>query len=102
MQSTHNRDEYVTIHWENIRSGTEENFEKYNNTLVTDFDTTYDYYSILHYSAYGFSTNGNATIVPKVSLNSLQKTFNLEFNEIFLLKIGRILFENNWTTLWIE
>ncbi|XP_031629453.1 seminal metalloprotease 1-like [Contarinia nasturtii] len=75
MQSAHDRDEYVTIHWGNIRSGYEHNFAKFNNTEVTNFNTTYDYGSVMHYSAYGFSKNGNATIVP--------------VDESFLGKIGQ-------------
>lgn len=81
MQSAYDRDEYVTIQWENIQSGTENNFEKYSNYEVTHYNTTYDYYSVMHYNAYGFSKNGNPTIVPIVSLflcNS--KGFNFLIN----------------------
>lgn len=67
MQCAYDRDNYVTIHWENIRRGKEHNFKKYTSTQVTHFNTTYDYYSILHYSAYGFSKNQKPTIVPTVS-----------------------------------
>lgn len=70
MQSAYDRDEYVTIHWEDISPGTEHNFNKYTNSQVTHFNATYDYFSVMHYSAYGFSKNGNPTIVPTVSLNS--------------------------------
>lgn len=70
MQSAYDRDEYVTIHWENIQPGTQGNFNKYTNAQVTHFNTTYDYFSVMHYSAYGFSKNGNATIVPIVSSKS--------------------------------
>lgn len=68
MQSAYDRDEYVTIHWENIQPGTEHNFNKYTNAQVTHFNTTYDYLSVMHYSAYGFSTNGQPTIEPVVSI----------------------------------
>lgn len=67
MQSAYDRDEYVTIVWDNISSGKENNFNKYNNSAITHFNTTYDYYSVMHYGPYGFSKNGNATIVPVVS-----------------------------------
>lgn len=68
MQSAYDRDEYVTIHWENMQSGTEHNFNKYTNAQVTHFNTTYDYFSVMHYSANGFSKNGKPTIVPVVSI----------------------------------
>lgn len=64
MQSTHDRDDYVTIMWNNIQSGTENNFDKYNTNVVTDFNVKYDYSSVMHYGAYGFSINGEPTIVP--------------------------------------
>uniref|UniRef100_A0A0A1XJ49 Metalloendopeptidase n=1 Tax=Zeugodacus cucurbitae TaxID=28588 RepID=A0A0A1XJ49_ZEUCU len=64
MQSAANRDEYVRIDKENIRPGTEHNFNKYEEDFVDDFDEEYDYGSVLHYSAYAFSANGKMTIVP--------------------------------------
>lgn len=70
MQSAYDRDDYVTIHWENMKNGTESNFEKYTNKEVTHFNTTYDYYSVMHYEAYAFSKNKLPTIVPVVSMNA--------------------------------
>lgn len=67
MQSAYDRDEYVTIHWENLQKGAEHNFNKYSDSETTHFNTTYDYFSVMHYGATGFSKNGNATIVPTVS-----------------------------------
>lgn len=67
MQSAHDRDNFVKIEWQNIKDGRSFNFNKYNSTVVTHFNATYDYFSIMHYSAHGFSKNGNATIVPLVS-----------------------------------
>ncbi|KAM7352649.1 seminal metalloprotease 1-like [Cochliomyia hominivorax] len=64
MQSAANRDEYVRIAEENIKPGTIHNFDKYNETTVDDFDEEYDYGSVLHYSAYAFSVNGEMTIIP--------------------------------------
>ncbi|XP_063698166.1 seminal metalloprotease 1-like [Culicoides brevitarsis] len=65
MQSAADRDDYVEIKWENIWPGTEHNFEKYNTTVVTDFDVKYDYNSVMHYGPDGFSSNGLPTIVPR-------------------------------------
>uniref|UniRef100_A0A1L8EGD1 Metalloendopeptidase n=1 Tax=Haematobia irritans TaxID=7368 RepID=A0A1L8EGD1_HAEIR len=64
MQSAANRDEYVFINETNIQDGTIHNFNKYDETVVDDFDEEYDYGSVLHYSAYAFSANGEMTIVP--------------------------------------
>lgn len=66
MQSTYDRDDYVTVQWDNIQDGKGHNFNKYSAAEVTNFDTGYDYRSIMHYSPYGFSKNGKPTLVPKV------------------------------------
>ncbi|EDW89734.1 seminal metalloprotease 1 [Drosophila yakuba] len=64
QQSTWNRDDYVRIAEENITAGTEGNFNKYDNETVEDYGEPYDYSSVLHYTAYAFSKNGEMTIVP--------------------------------------
>lgn len=74
MQSAYDRNDYVTIQWDNILPRTKNNFNKYTSKEVTHFNTTYDYGSVMHYSAYGFSKNGEPTIVPRVSKFSLPKT----------------------------
>lgn len=71
MQCVYDRDDYVTIRWENMKNGTLGNFVKYSNKEVTHFNTTYDYYSVMHYEAYAFSKNKLPTIVPHVSKNAL-------------------------------
>ncbi|KAK4876542.1 hypothetical protein RN001_009048 [Aquatica leii] len=65
MQNNFNRDEYVTIMFENLEAGAEGYFTKYNSSYVTDFGLPYDYGSIMHYGRKDFSKNGKDTIVPK-------------------------------------
>lgn len=65
QQSSHDRDDFVTIHWQNIEEDHKHNFDKYNNTAVTDYGVGYDYSSIMHYSAYAFSKNDKITISAK-------------------------------------
>lgn len=67
MQSAYDRDDHVSIKWENIISGYENNFDKYVPEVISHFNGTYDYDSIMHYGAYGFSKNKKPTIVPLVS-----------------------------------
>ncbi|XP_014662085.1 PREDICTED: zinc metalloproteinase nas-13-like [Priapulus caudatus] len=52
------------IMWENIEQEYEHNFNKYDESTVTQFGFPYDYGSVMHYSSYGFSTNGEPTIMP--------------------------------------
>lgn len=62
-QSRIDRDDYVTIHYENILPQTIFNF----NQHITDGEDIgeYDYDSIMHYPRWAFSKNGKDTIVPK-------------------------------------
>lgn len=68
MQSAYDRDDYVTIVKDNILTYSKRNFMKHTSYEVSHFNTTYDYDSVLHYSAYAFSMNGRPTIVPVVSV----------------------------------
>lgn len=54
----------MRIATENIEKGKEGNFNLYDETVVTDFGIRYDYGSVLHYSQYAFSKNGEKTIIP--------------------------------------
>lgn len=64
QQSAADRDDYVQIKWENIEDSHEHNFNKYNDSVVTDYGVSYDFQSIMHYSEKAFSKNGEKTIVP--------------------------------------
>ncbi|KAH9638418.1 hypothetical protein HF086_007725 [Spodoptera exigua] len=83
MQSTYDRDDFVTILWENIKPGHEHNFAKYSNDTVTDFGVPYDYNSVMHYTEKAFSVNGNKTIGPlkvRLLVTSLHQIFKTLFN----------------------
>ncbi|GJQ74579.1 hypothetical protein Trydic_g21440 [Trypoxylus dichotomus] len=64
QQSSTERDDYVTIVWENITPGMEHNFDKFGPEVITNFGQPYDYYSIMHYDAWAFSFTGQPTIIP--------------------------------------
>ncbi len=58
-QSRSDRDDHVTVHFENVSPGFEGNF----TIAVGQQDIgPYDYESIMHYSAYAFTSNGQPTI----------------------------------------
>ena len=68
-QSRSDRDQYVTIHWENITDNMKHNFDK-RTDLGKDFGA-YDYGSLMHYGRMDFSKNGKATMTPKNSSASI-------------------------------
>lgn len=61
-QSRTDRNLYIKIVWENIEEAHKHNFEQHLSD-GKDFGE-YDYESIMHYSEYAFSKNGQKTIIP--------------------------------------
>jgi len=76
-QSRPDRDDYVTIVWDKIEQGLEDNFNKYNFSEVTTYGAPYDYGSVLHYPAVGFSIDGSPTIVPKLPGVAIGQRLNI-------------------------
>ncbi|XP_073703910.1 meprin A subunit beta-like [Garra rufa] len=64
-QSRYDRDDYVTINFENIITGLKPNFNKYSKNMSTTQDTPYDYYSLMHYDKNAFSNGNGSTIITK-------------------------------------
>ncbi|WP_159090783.1 M12 family metallopeptidase [Aquimarina aquimarini] len=66
-QSRKDRDQYITINFQNIRSGMEHNFQTYvqRGRDGDEYTPTLDFGSIMMYSSRAFSTNGQPTIVKK-------------------------------------
>lgn len=67
MQNSFKRDGFVRIAKENTRFVDLGNFDKYDSEFLSHFGNEYDIKSILHFSAYAFTKNGFATIIPNVS-----------------------------------
>ncbi|XP_064629039.1 zinc metalloproteinase nas-4-like [Lineus longissimus] len=64
-QSRTDRDDYITIHWENMDKGVYSQFKKYPATKVTAYGEPYDLNSVMHYGYNFFSNNGKPTISVK-------------------------------------
>ncbi|KAF4103248.1 meprin A subunit beta-like [Onychostoma macrolepis] len=64
-QSRYDRDDYVTINFENIITGYKDNFNKYSENQTTTQGTPYDYYSVMHYDKNAFSNGNGSTIITK-------------------------------------
>ena len=63
-QSRADRDNFIVINFENIRRGTENNFRTYveSGGDGDEYTSTLDFGSIMMYSSYAFSSNGQPTI----------------------------------------
>lgn len=70
MHNSWTRDIKVEIKWENIQTGKKNSFKKYTNNELTQFNTAYDYMSIMHYNSHAFTKNGQPTIVTLVNQHS--------------------------------
>jgi hypothetical protein len=66
-QSRPDRDEFITVNYQNIPDDKKHNFNKYTTNQVDLLHIKYDYGSVMHYGPTSFSSNGQATIVPKES-----------------------------------
>lgn len=61
-QNRNDRDDYVKINRENIPRSQYYNFIKMSSNSIQTFGVEYDYESVLHYSPYAFTSNGEKTI----------------------------------------
>lgn len=63
------RDEFVKIQTQEIKSGHEHNFQQLTSEEVDSLGEPYDFESIMHYSSYGFSRGFRPTISIKLLRN---------------------------------
>jgi Astacin (Peptidase family M12A) len=66
MQNRDDRDDYVIINLENVDPTKIGNFAKVGS-IFGNFNTSYEYASVMHYSRKAFSINGGDTVVPRDS-----------------------------------
>lgn len=57
MQNHIDRDKYVKINWDNIKPSERSNFKKVDKWKYSNFNTPYDYYSVMHYDLDNFAIN---------------------------------------------
>jgi hypothetical protein len=66
-QSRMDRDKYITVNYDNIRSGAERNFNKHNSNY---YNQPYDIKSVMQYGPYAFSKNRKPTILSKEGITN--------------------------------
>ncbi|XP_031764415.2 uncharacterized protein LOC116412858 [Galleria mellonella] len=79
------RDQYITVLWNNIKSGYKKYFEIRTDDLLQNIP--YDYASVLHYPPRAFSKNGKVTIFTKSGIKLGQRQ---GLSETDVEKIGLI------------
>ncbi|KAL8173175.1 UNVERIFIED_CONTAM: hypothetical protein K2H54_041574 [Gekko kuhli] len=90
-QARTDRDDYIKILWDHIFPDEVFNFQKYSNDHLTDFNTPYDYESIMHYGPFSFAKNKS---LPTVTANIPE--FNgvigqrLDFSSTDLKRLNRM------------
>ncbi|NXG49840.1 MEP1A protein, partial [Psilopogon haemacephalus] len=90
-QSRTDRDDYVTIWWDEIIAGGEHNFVKYDDSLITDLNTPYDYESVMHYRPFSFNKNESIpTITTKIPAFNDIIGQRLGFSAIDLERLNRM------------
>ncbi|GMR61607.1 hypothetical protein PMAYCL1PPCAC_31802, partial [Pristionchus mayeri] len=87
-QSRADRDDYVSIKWENVENGLQDQFDKYSLSMIDHLGTQYDYGSIMHYAKTAFSKNGRPTIEPKKSGVTIGQRRGFSSNDLF--KINKL------------
>ncbi|XP_073672759.1 meprin A subunit beta-like [Garra rufa] len=89
-QSRSDRDDYVTVVWDQIEAGEKHNFILYNETVSSPLGVPYDYGSVMHYSKMAFSKANEPTIITKIPefLDVIGQ--RMEFSDSDLLKLNRL------------
>ncbi|XP_072023928.1 blastula protease 10-like isoform X2 [Amphiura filiformis] len=66
------RDDYVTVRYENIKEGRNEQFLKFSTSLIDTHQIPYDYGSVMHYGSRYSSKNGKPTMTADSPIDQLQ------------------------------
>ena len=86
-QSRHDRDDYVVIHWDNIKQYKDGNFHKVNKDQATTLGLPYDVHSVMHYEEGAFAkADGLKTITVKGG----QSVYNDELSPIDILQARKL------------
>uniref|UniRef100_A0A0N4Z4H3 Zinc metalloproteinase n=1 Tax=Parastrongyloides trichosuri TaxID=131310 RepID=A0A0N4Z4H3_PARTI len=86
-QSRPDRDNYLSIHLENVSPSMKHNYAKSSLVDSEAFGVPYDYGSVMQYGRTAFSNNGKDTMVPKNSFykDVIGNKGEMQFNDIKLI-----------------
>uniref|UniRef100_A0A8D0GKH6 Meprin A subunit n=1 Tax=Sphenodon punctatus TaxID=8508 RepID=A0A8D0GKH6_SPHPU len=89
-QSRSDRDDYVSIMWDRIQSGKENNFKKYEDKTSDFLNVPYDYTSVMHYSKTAFMNGTESTIITNIPDFMDVIGQRLDFSEYDLRKLNQL------------
>ncbi|XP_074753569.1 meprin A subunit beta [Athene noctua] len=89
-QSRSDRDDYVSIVWDNIQPGKDHNFLKYNDTTSDSLNVPYDYTSVMHYSQNAFRNGTEPTIITNIPDFMDVIGQRMDFSDYDLQKLNRL------------
>uniref|UniRef100_A0AAZ3RNH6 Metalloendopeptidase n=1 Tax=Oncorhynchus tshawytscha TaxID=74940 RepID=A0AAZ3RNH6_ONCTS len=81
------RDNYVTVLWENIWKDRVRNFEKFKTNSL---GVPYDYDSIMHFGMYSYSEDGDPTIKPKRKNHNTHLGQRTGLSQLDKMKINKL------------
>uniref|UniRef100_A0A1I7ZAS5 Metalloendopeptidase n=1 Tax=Steinernema glaseri TaxID=37863 RepID=A0A1I7ZAS5_9BILA len=84
------RDQYITILWNNIDKDAYDQFGRVDLTESSYYGQAYDYYSIMHYDSLAFSKNGFETLVAKRPEMTAVIGSAIDFSPVDLVKINKL------------
>lgn len=88
-QSRADRDEFITIKWDNIVNSMAYNFQKYNLDRIQYLGASYDTGSVMHYGAYAFAKNRyKPTIIARNGNGELGQRKG--FSKVDLMKLNKL------------
>lgn len=64
-QSRSDRDEHVEVRFDHIKPKLKNNFRKYDYGQADNMDIPYNFFSVMHYSNYAFSSDEQKTLISK-------------------------------------
>ncbi|XP_031558696.1 uncharacterized protein LOC116295106 [Actinia tenebrosa] len=89
-QARADRDKFVSVKWENIQTGFDDQFSKYDWNSIDAMGQLYDYESIMHYDRTAFTKNGKPTIVAIGNENKKFGTQNHRLSEADIIEINAL------------
>ena len=85
--SRYDRNDYVVIHWDNIKHSKEGNFDKLDRGEATTLGLPYDVHSVMHYEEGAFA---KAKGLKTITVKGGQSVYNDELSPIDILQTRKL------------